>query len=81
MKIFISILSLVNIYIGSRCFLNVINVLQTTKYSKVGTLVFAILFLCMGFLSLYFCFLKSNNKAALWIGIGPWLLGLFILNN
>lgn len=81
-KILIGLVSLINAYIGLRFFLNVIHVLNTTKYSKTATAIYAILFLAMGVLGLYFCFFKSENKIALWIGIGPWLIVLvFLLFN
>ncbi len=81
-RILIGLISFINLYIGIRFFLNVIHVLNTTKYSKTATAIYAILFLAMGALGLYFCFLRSENKIALWIGIGPWLIVLvFLLIN
>jgi hypothetical protein len=41
--------------------------------------VFAILFLLMGIAALFFLFIKHQNKIALWIGIGPWILALLFL--
>ena len=79
MKIITALISIFNLYIGFRFFLNVIQVLQTTKYSKVSTAIFALLFLSMGIAGLYFCFIKDNNKKALLIGMGPWILGLMVL--
>jgi hypothetical protein len=78
MKYIIWILSILNIYIGMRCFLNVINVLQDSKYSQGATVVFAILFLSMGIGGLYFAW-KENYKLALLIELGPWVLGLLFL--
>lgn len=78
-KIIISLISGVNVYIGLRFFLNVIRVLDTSKYSKTATAIYAILFLGMGALGLYFSFIKSDKKMALWIGIGPWLFILVFL--
>lgn len=81
-KILSGIISLVNGYIGLRFFLNVIHVLNTSKYSKTATAIYAVLFLAMGALGLYFSFVKGENKMALWIGIGPWLIILvFLLIN
>lgn len=78
-KILISLISAVNLYIGLRFFLNVIHVLDTSKYSKTATAIYAIIFLTMGALALYFSFVKSDNKIALWIGIGPWIIILVFL--
>lgn len=79
MKILISILSLINLYLGGKNFLNVIGVLQDSKYSRGATLVFAILFLSMGILALYFAFIKQNSRLALYICFGPWVLALLIM--
>ena len=81
-KILIGLISAVNLYIGLRFFLNVIHVLDTTKYSNTATAIYAFLFLAMGALGLYFSLFKSENKIAFWIGIGPWLIVLvFLLIN
>ncbi|MEP7371779.1 MAG: hypothetical protein ABI675_00235 [Chitinophagaceae bacterium] len=78
-KILTGLIAFINSYIGLRFFLNVIHVLQTSKYSKTATAIFAILFLSMGLVGLYFSFIKSDNKMAFWIGIGPWALALVVL--
>jgi hypothetical protein len=65
MKYIIWILSLLNIYLGIKNFLNVMNVLQDSKYSPTATAVFAILFLGMGISGLYFTLVKHNYKLAL----------------
>ena len=79
MKYFIWIISLINIYLGLRNFLNVIHVLNSSKYSKTSTAVFAVLFLGMGIAGLYIYLAKNNPKLALLIGIGPWVLALLFL--
>ncbi|MFZ1423348.1 MAG: hypothetical protein WAS55_05960 [Saprospiraceae bacterium] len=81
-KILCILISSVNIYLGIRFFLNVINVLQTSKYSSTATALYAFLFLCLGFAGLYVTLVKSNIKLALWMGIGPWAIILvFLLAN
>jgi hypothetical protein len=77
--IFAGLAASLNIYIGFRFFLNLIRVLRTSKYSKTATALFAVLFLCMGLLGFYFCFVSSKSRLTLWIGAGPWMVGLFIL--
>jgi hypothetical protein len=79
MKFVIWILSVINIYLGSRNFLNVIHVLQDSKYSQSATTVFAILFLGMGIAGLYFSLVKNNYKLALIVEVGPWILALLFL--
>jgi len=81
-KILIGLISALNIYLGMRFFLNVIHVLDTSKYSKTATAIYAVFFLTIGVLGLYFSLIKSENKIALWIGIGPWIIILvFLLFN
>jgi hypothetical protein len=55
-KLLTGIISIINLYIGGRNFLNVIHVLDDTKYSPLTTLLFAILFIGMGLGSIYFIF-------------------------
>lgn len=78
-KIMIYLICGVNTYFGAWCLLNVMNILQTSKYARSATAVFAILFLTMAFLSLYFIQYRNNVQAALWIGIGPWILALAVV--
>jgi len=78
-RILAGLIAVLNVYIGIRFLLNVLHILQTSKYSKTATLVYAVLFLGMGLAGLYFSFFKPDNKLALWIGIGPWALALIFL--
>ena len=73
------ILSILNIYLGLKNFLNVIHVLQNSKYSKSATALFAILFLGMGIMGLFCSLVKNNYKLALVVEIGPWILALLFL--
>ncbi|MGB4843463.1 MAG: hypothetical protein WBP16_03300 [Ferruginibacter sp.] len=79
MKYFIWIISSVNIYLGIHYFLNVMHVLQNSKYSQTATAVFAILFLVMGVLGFYFVLGKADNRSAFLISVGPWVIGLLFL--
>jgi hypothetical protein len=54
-------------------------VLQTSKYSQTATASFALLFLLMGLGGIYFSFIKSNDKMALLISLGPWILSLLFI--
>ncbi len=78
-KVLAWIISSINVYTGTRFMLNVLHVLQTSKYSKTATLIYAILFLGMGLAGIYFSFFRQDIKLALWIGIGPWTLALLFL--
>ena len=79
MKIIIWILSIINIYFGGRNFLNAIYVLKDSKYAQSTNVVFAIIFLSMGILGLYFALVKHNYKIALMIEVGPWILGILVI--
>ncbi len=59
-KIFTILITVMNFYIGGHFFLNTIHILSTSKYSKNATIVFSILCLSMGILSVYFTFIKEN---------------------
>jgi hypothetical protein len=79
MKYVVIIISLLNLYIGIRFLLNVISVLQTSKYSKRSTTLFALFFLLLSAGGFYYTFYAVNYPIALVIGAGPWVVGLFVL--
>jgi hypothetical protein len=79
MKFIVWLISAVNVYFGLRCFLNVINVLQTSKYSQTTTGIFAFLFLSLGAAGFYFTIARSEPKLGLLIAFGPWVLALAVL--
>jgi len=79
MRYIVWLISGVNVYFGLRCFLNVIHVLHTTKYSQGATTIFAILFLGLGGAGFYFTTIKTDPKLGLFISFGPWVLSLVIL--
>jgi hypothetical protein len=82
MKIFFWVLCAFNIYQGLYFFLNVVNLLDSSKYSAKATVVFALLFLAMGAGGIYYALGKNNYRMALLLGLGPWVLGLvFLLFN
>ena len=68
-----------DLYFGARCFLNVIGVLQTSKYSQASTVIFAVLFLGLGLLSLYFLHGRHHPRIALLLALVPWVLAFVIL--
>jgi hypothetical protein len=77
MKILVWLLSAVNLYLGFRAFLNVIGVLQTSKYSQATTAIFAVLFLGLGVAGFYFS--AGKPKLGLLLAVGPWVLGIVVL--
>lgn len=79
MKYIIWLISSINIYLGFNCLLNVLHILQTSKYSQGATIVFAVLFLSLGIAGFYLSIFKAEYKMALIISIGPWLLSLLFL--
>lgn len=72
----IGLLSL-DAYLGARFLLNVLQILQTSKYSKTATFIYAFLFLGLAIWGFYVLFVKENIKLGLWISIAPW--GLILL--
>lgn len=79
MKYLVLILSAGNLYLGTRCFLNVIGVLQTSKYATGTTALFMVLFLGFGIASIWLAFWGGNPKLALWLTVGPWVLAFVVL--
>jgi hypothetical protein len=82
MKILFWLLCAFNIYQGLYFFLNVVHLLDSSKYSAKATFVFALLFLAMSAGGIYYALGKNNYRMALLLGLGPWVLGLvFLLFN
>lgn len=79
LKIIVALFIIINAYVGGSYLLNVLGVLQTTKYSSGATLVFAVLPLLLALGSGYFLFVKTDPKLAALIGVVPWLLALVVL--
>ena len=79
MKFFALAIVAVNIYLGGRCFLNLIGVLQTAKYGTSTTAMFAVLFLGFAAASIWFAFWGGNVKLAFWLGFGPWALAIVVM--
>ncbi len=79
MKYFIWLLSSINLYFGFYFLLNVLNILQSSKYGKGATLVMALLLLTMGFGAFYISIAKNNQKLALLLGFGPWILVILFM--
>lgn len=53
--------------------------LQTSKYSRTATALFAVLFLGMGIAGYFLTLARSDVRLGLLIAVGPWILGLVIL--
>lgn len=68
-----------NVYMGGNFLLNAIGILQDSKYSEGATRLYAVLLLSMAGASVYYMFVKSNAKMALWMGAGAWVLIFIIL--
>jgi hypothetical protein len=68
-----------NLYLGVRFLLNVLGLLQTTKYGPGATAVMAVLFLLLGAAGLYAAIWTGNVRLALLLSAGPWVLALIAL--
>jgi hypothetical protein len=79
MKYIVWLLSSINIYFGATCLLNVLHILNDSKYSQGATVVFAIVFLCMGVGGFYYSIHNHQYKIAMLISIGPWIISLLFL--
>ena len=81
--LFLKIISIsllfIDAYIGIRFLLNVLKILQTSKYSQAATLLYAIVFIGLAIAGLYVLFGKNNLKLSLWISVAPWFIILIFL--
>lgn len=80
-KLIAAVLLTIDGILGFRFFLNAVNLMQTSKYSKTATIIYAIIFLALAAAGFYFLFLKPRMRLALWLSIAPWaliIIGLFI---
>jgi hypothetical protein len=73
------LISSVHLFHGTRCFLNVIGVLQTSRYALATTASFGALFLGFGLTSGWFATWGENVSLAMWLAAGPWVLALLVL--
>ena len=53
--------------------------LDTSKYSQTATAIFAVLFLGLGAAGVYCSLVRNDQKLALLVAVGPWLLALVVL--
>lgn len=74
LKILSALLLSADAIIGIRFFLNVIGVLDTTKYSMKATALYAIIFTGLAAAGFYFLFIHPDIRKALLISIAPWVL-------
>ncbi len=73
-QILAGLVSAGNLYLGTRFLLNVVGLLQTTKYGPVATGIYAALFIGLGFGALYAAFWLDNGRLALLLSVGPWVI-------
>ncbi len=79
LKVIAFILLAADAIIGFRFFLNVIGVLDTTKYSVTATALYAVIFLLLAAAGFYFLFFQPDIRKALLISTGPWVLLLLVM--
>jgi hypothetical protein len=79
MKVTALVIAALNLYLGTRCFLNLVGVLQTSKYAASTTALFAVLFLGFGLATVWFAIWGGNPKLAFWLSIGPWALAIAVM--
>jgi len=79
MKVVALVIAALNLILGSRCVLNLVGVLRTSKYATSTTALFAVLFLGFGLATVWFAFWGGNTKLAFWLSIGPWVLAILVM--
>jgi hypothetical protein len=78
-KFFALAFAAINLYLGARCFLNLVGVLHTAKYATGTTALFAVLFLGFAAAGAWFALWGGNTRLAFWLGFGPWALAIVVL--
>jgi hypothetical protein len=78
-KLIVWVISAVNLWLGLRAALNVVGVLQTSKYAQSTTAIFALLFLGLGAAGFYVTVVKNDPRLGLIVSVGPWVLAAVIL--
>lgn len=79
MKMFIIMMSLINAFLGMKYLCNAAGILQNSKYARTtdGIFAFILLLMCAG--SLYLLWGHHNDRWALVVALGPWIvIGLVI---
>lgn len=79
MKWFTGLMLAINLFLGVKCLLNALNILHDSKLSQGATVTLALVFLSMGAGGFLTAFMKCNDKLALLISLGPWILGFLFV--
>lgn len=79
MKFLVWLMVVINLWFGARAALNVVGVLQTSKYATGTTAVFAVLGLGLGAWGAFLALTGGSLRQALLVGFAPWALGILVL--
>ncbi len=71
--------SSVNLYFGVWFFLNVTGVIQTSKYSHLANVCFALILITTALLALYVSVVNDRTSFALLIDGAPWIITALLL--
>lgn len=79
MKFLVWLMAAINLWFGARAALNVVGILQTSKYATGTTALFAVLCLGLGTWSVYLILTGGSLRQALLVGVAPWAVGIVVL--
>lgn len=79
MRVLTLIVASLNLFLGARALLELLGVLNSSKYATSTTALFAVLALGLGGACLWFAFVARNPRLGLTLAVGPWVIGLLVV--
>jgi hypothetical protein len=79
LKILCVIFLAADLYIGTRFLLNIVGILDTSKYGRAATALYAVLFLALGLTGGYYLFFTPQLNLAVWLSLAPWAIMLIVM--
>ncbi|MCA9739026.1 MAG: hypothetical protein R3E98_07195 [Gemmatimonadota bacterium] len=79
MRILVSLVAALNLWFGVRAALNVLGILQTSKYGTPTTVLAALLGLGLGGYGAWLAWMGKDLRHGLLVGLAPWVLGVVVV--
>ena len=79
MKYLAYLFSAINLYAGVRFLLNVLGILQTSKYGQGSNIFFAVTLIGASIAALYISIARGNQSLALLVNAIPWILTILLV--
>lgn len=79
MRILVFLVAVLNLWFGVRAALNVLGLLQTSKYGTATTAITALLGLGLGGYGAWAAWLGRDLHQGLLVGLAPWVVGVVVV--